>query len=119
MLTILQDPSDKPARGILHTIRRCNYCGELLGTRAAWRFHNPKRIADRCRSAQTMRRKRAWQGHGGIWWTTDLGWGDESLSLPIEGAETRVNTGPELGQCGELIAKPQPRCLTKLRGALS
>lgn len=77
-------------------ITRCNSCAEIFGTRVALSIHNP----GNCRSEKTMQRAGAWRGFRGIWWTRDLGLDDESLNQPIRHAETRMNTGPELGQIG-------------------
>jgi hypothetical protein len=105
-----RSPADK-RREIPHRIIRCNYCGELLGTRAAVSIHHP----GDCRTTQTMRKAGAWQGYAGVWWTPDLGWDDESLGQPIQGAETRINTGAQLGKTGGAALRPRNGVFTKFR----
>ena len=95
----------------MQTISQCTHCGELLGTRTTLLIHKP----GKCRSEKTMQRAGAWRGYAGIWWTVDLGLDDESLGQPILGAETRINTGPELGQIGRVAYLPQNAVLSKFR----
>lgn len=95
----------------MHTISRCRHCGEHFGTRAALSIHQP----GNCRSEKTMLRAGAWKGYGGIWWTPDLGWNDETETPAFSSLQALENKGRKLGQNATLRLPTAPPCLSKFR----
>ena len=136
--TISQDQSEKPARGIWHTIVQCKYCRERFGTPAALAIHKPtpapKRSRQRkpgkpvkrslCASERTMLRKDAWRGYAGIWWTVES---DDILDFAGQATENEAVILDKKGGCRTAIpeiTKPHngggcSATVSKLRGALS
>ena len=54
-------------------IRKCHICKQYFGTVAGYIEHRGERG---CKPAKSLSREGMWQGHMGVWWTTDLGWDD-------------------------------------------
>ena len=144
MTTLAQNESDKPARGIWHTILRCKYCGERFGTEGAILIHKPapapKRSRQRkagkpgkrsfCASERTMFRNGAWRGYAGVWWTVETGENDPTETFDIDdpqGAESNLFISDRSAYSNSAIPEFRKRynggvysaSVSKLRGALS
>ena len=58
-----------------------------MGTEAARLIHQVGSEAyPKCRSKRRMKELGMWQGFKGIWWTTDLGWGNDP-DFPDRGSQ--------------------------------
>lgn len=49
-----------------------------------------------------MLRGGAWRGFGGVWWTVDGGWSDETEGMPIVSLQAIENKGANLDKIATL-----------------
>lgn len=70
-------------------IRTCHQispksCGKSFGTVAGYKAHWGKRG---CKTEKALIKEGMWKGHGGIWWTKDLGHDDTEMDWFMAAAQ--------------------------------